>query len=73
MKKTKPSTKIGTDLRGQIDQLKLMTVPELRRWHLDRFGEEAKSNHRRFLFRLIARRLQAAVTAPLDEEVNEVI
>ena len=71
MKKTKASTKIGTDLRGQIDQLKLMTVPELRRWHLERFGEEAKSSHRRFLFRLIARRLQAAVTAPLDEEARQ--
>jgi len=71
MKKTKTMTPIGTDLRVQVDQLKLMTVPELRRWHLEHFGEEARSSHRRFLFRVIARRLQASVEPPLGEEARQ--
>lgn len=71
MKKTKTKTPIGTDLRAQIDQLKLMTVPELRRWHLEQFGEEAKSHHRRFLFRVIARRLQSLMEPPLGEEARQ--
>ncbi len=61
----------GKDLRAQIDQLRPMPVLELRRWHLETFGEEAKSYHPRFLFRLIARRLQSAVTSPLSEEARQ--
>ena len=61
----------GKDLRAQIDQLRQMTVPELRRWHLETFGEEAKSFHRQFLFRQIARRLQSASTPPLSEEARQ--
>lgn len=49
-------------LRAQIERLRQMTVPELRQWHLETFGEETKSCHRQFLFRQIARRLQSAVT-----------
>ena len=61
----------GKDLRAQIDQLKPMTVPELRRWHLETFGEAAKSCHRQFLFRQIAHRLQSSVTPPLSEEARQ--
>ena len=64
-------TAAGTDLRAQINQLKLMTVPELRRWHLERFGQESTSHHRRFLFRQIARRLQTGVNPPLSEEARQ--
>ena len=64
-------TTVGTDLRAQIDQLKLMTVPKLRRWHFERFGEAAASFHRDFLFRQIARRLQACVEPPLSEEARQ--
>lgn len=60
----------GKDLRAQIDQLRQMTVPELRRWHLETFGEEATSCHRQFLFWQIARRLQSASTPPLSEEAR---
>ncbi len=61
----------GTDLRAQINRLRQMTVPELRRWHLERFGEEATSYHRQFLFRQIARRLQACVEPPLSDEARQ--
>ncbi|MCC6392604.1 MAG: DUF2924 domain-containing protein [Bryobacterales bacterium] len=69
MKKTTATT--GTDPRAQINQLRLMSVPELRRWHLEWFGQEATSNHRRFLFRQIARRLQASIEPPLSEEARQ--
>ncbi|MBZ5586047.1 MAG: DUF2924 domain-containing protein, partial [Acidobacteriia bacterium] len=43
----------------QIEALRRMTVRELRGRYHEVFGEESRSNHKQFLFRRIAWRLQA--------------
>ena len=48
-----------TAMRKEIDELSRMTVGQLRRKYLEVFGEEYRSNHKQFLFRRIAWRIQA--------------
>jgi hypothetical protein len=50
---------VETAMRKQIDELSRMTVGQLRPKYLQVFGEESRSNHRQFLFRRIAWRIQA--------------
>jgi hypothetical protein len=50
---------VETAMRKQIDELSRMPVGQLRQKYLDVFGEESRSNHKQFLFRRIAWRVQA--------------
>lgn len=46
-------------LNVEIEGLRRMTVTQLRAKHLELFGEECRSNHKDFLFKRIAWRMQA--------------
>ena len=49
---------VETAMRKEIDELSRMTVGQLRPKYLQVFGEESRSNHKQFLFRRIAWRIQ---------------
>ena len=54
----------------EIDALSRMTVGQLRRKYLEVFGEESRSNHKQFLFRRIAWRIQALAEGGLSERAR---
>ncbi len=45
-------------MRKEIEVLSRMTVGQLRQKYMEVFGEESRSNHKEFLFRKIAWRIQ---------------
>ena len=47
-----------------------MTVGQLRQKYLEVFGEESRSNHKQFLFRRIAWRIQALAEGGLSERAR---
>jgi hypothetical protein len=55
----KTETNKSTSLREQIEALRHMTVGQLKGKYRDVFGESSRSNHKQFLFRRIAWRIQA--------------
>jgi hypothetical protein len=57
-------------MQKEIDALSRMTVSQLRQKHLEVFGEETRSNHRQFLFRRIAWRIQALAEGGLSERAR---
>ncbi len=57
-------------LREEIDALRQMTVGELRAKYCEVFGEESRSNHKQFLFRRIAWRIQALAEGGLSERAR---
>jgi hypothetical protein len=57
-------------IRTQIDELSRMTVRQLREQHKEVFGEETGSNHKQFLFRRIAWRIQAIAEGGLSERAR---
>ena len=57
-------------LRTEIEALKRMTVGQLRRKHLELFGEETRSNHKEFLFKRIAWRMQAVAEGGLSDRAR---
>jgi hypothetical protein len=57
-------------IREQIEALKKMTVRELRGRYQEVFGEESRSNHKQFLFRRIAWRIQALAEGGLSERAR---
>ena len=59
-----------TNILKEIDQLKRMTVTDLRRQYRDVFGEETRSHHKAFLYRRIAWRLQADAEGDLSERAR---
>jgi Protein of unknown function (DUF2924) len=61
---------VETTMRKQIDELSRMPVSQLRVKYLEAFGEEARSNHRQFLFRRIAWRIQALAEGGLSERAR---
>jgi len=62
---------VEIQVREQIERLKHMTVRELRERYGEVFGEESRSNHKQFLFRRIAWRLQAAAEGGLSERARQ--
>lgn len=58
------------DLIGEIEALRRMTVKELRRRHVELFGEENRAGNRQYLFRRIAWRLQALAEGDLSERAR---
>jgi hypothetical protein len=59
------------DVRQQIEELRLMTVGQLREKYRELFGEESRSNHKQFLFRRIAWRIQALAEGGLSERARQ--
>ena len=59
-----------TMIHKEIDALGRMTVGQLREKHLEVFGEKSRSNHRQFLFRRIAWRIQALAEGSLSERAR---
>src|ERR1700721_2743235 len=60
----------GTAMRNEIDELSRMTVGQLRQKYQQVFGEESRSNHKQFLFRRIAWRIQALAEGGLSERAR---
>ena len=61
---------VETAMRKEIDELSRMTVGQLRQKHLEVFGEESRSNHKQFLFRRIAWRIQALAEGGLSDRAR---
>ncbi len=57
-------------MRKEIDELSRMTVGKLREKYIQVFGEESRSNHKQFLFRRIAWRIQAVAEGGLSERAR---
>jgi Protein of unknown function (DUF2924) len=57
-------------LKLEIEDLRRMTVGQLRRKHLEVFGEETRSNHKEFLFKRIAWRMQAVAEGGLSDRAR---
>src|SRR5262245_6656839 len=66
----KTETNRSTALREEIEALRHMTVGQLKRRYRDVFGELSRSNHKQFLFRRIAWRIQANAWGGLSERVR---
>jgi hypothetical protein len=56
---------------GEIDDLPHKTVAQLRIWYLEVFAELSRSNHKQFLIRRIAWRLQALAEGDLSERARD--
>jgi hypothetical protein len=61
---------VESTMRKEIEVLSRMTVSQLRQKYLEVFGEESRSNHRQFLFRRIAWRIQALAEGGLSERAR---
>ena len=61
---------VETAMRKEIDELSRMTVGQLRQKYLEVFGEQSRSNHKQFLFRRIAWRIQALAEGGLSERAR---
>ena len=61
---------LATRISEQIEALKHMTVRQLRERYQEVFGQESRSNHKQFLFRRIAWRLQAQAEGGLSERAR---
>ena len=57
---------MNNPVRRQIEEVQRMTVRELHEKYWEVFGEESRSNHRQFLIRRIAWRLQALAEGGLS-------
>src|SRR5258708_3392256 len=55
----------------EIEQLRRATVRELRVKYLELFGQPSRSNHKQFLFRRVAWRLQALAYGELSEQARQ--
>ena len=61
----------NASIRREIDHLRHKTVAELKVRYLELFGETSRSNHKQFLVRRIAWRLQALAEGDLSERARE--
>jgi Protein of unknown function (DUF2924) len=55
----------------EIERLRTASVGELRTRYFEMFGQESRSNHKQFLFRRVAWRLQALAYGDLAEQVRQ--
>src|SRR5712692_5436975 len=55
----------------EIEKLRLATVGQLQDRYLELFGQHSRSNHKQFLFRRIAWRLQALAYGDLAEQARQ--
>jgi hypothetical protein len=61
---------VETVMRKEIDELSRMNVGQLRQKYIEVFREEPRSNHRQFLFRRIAWRVQALAEGGRSERAR---
>jgi hypothetical protein len=61
----------STAIHEQIEALRHMTVGQLKEKYREAFGETSRSNHKQFLFRRIAWRLQANAWGGLSERSRQ--
>src|SRR4051794_40880953 len=61
----------STALRTEIESLRHMTVGQLKDKYRAVFGEPSRSNHKQFLFRRIAWRIQANALGGLSERARQ--
>jgi hypothetical protein len=66
----KTETNRSTALREEIEALRHMTVGQLKEKYREVFGEASRSNHKQFLFRRIAWRIQANAWGGLSERAR---
>lgn len=66
----KTKTISETKVREQIEALRHMTVGQLKHKYREVFGEASRSNHKQFLFRRIAWRIQANAWGGLSERAK---
>src|ERR1035437_4061214 len=66
----KTETNRSTGLREEIEALRHMTGGQLKNKYHDAFGESSRSNHKQFLFRRIAWRMQANAYGGLSERAR---
>src|ERR1019366_5159550 len=59
-----------TVLRERIEDLRRMTVGQLKITYREVFGEDSRSNHKQFLFRRVAWRIQANALGGLSERAR---
>jgi hypothetical protein len=59
-----------TALREHIEGLRHMTVGQLKNRYREVFGEDSRSNHKQFLFRRVAWRIQANAEGGLSERAR---
>lgn len=60
----------STEMREGIEALRHMTVGQLKQKYSEVFGEASRSNHKQFLFRRIAWRIQANAWGGLSERAR---
>jgi len=59
-----------TEIREEIEALRNLTKAKLKEKYREVFGEETRSNHKQFLFRRIAWRIQANAWGGLSESAR---
>ena len=59
------------EIRAEIESLRHMTVGQLKDKYREVFSEESRSNHKQFLFRRIAWRIQANAWGGLSERARQ--
>ena len=57
-----------TQIREEIEGLRSLTTAQLKEKYREVFGEQSRSNHKQFLFRRIAWRIQANAWGGLRSE-----
>jgi hypothetical protein len=60
-----------TTVNNEIEALRKMTVGQLKKKYREVFGEESRSNHRQFLVRRVAWRIQANLEGGLSERARQ--
>ncbi|MCS6954499.1 MAG: DUF2924 domain-containing protein [Bryobacteraceae bacterium] len=63
--------KTETEIREEIEGLRSLTTRQLKQKYREVFGEESRSNHKQFLFRRIAWRIQANAWGGLSERARQ--
>jgi hypothetical protein len=58
-------------IREEIERLRSLTTAQLKEKYREVFGEESRSNHKQFLFRRIAWRIQANALGGLSERARQ--
>jgi hypothetical protein len=62
--------KTETQVREEIGGLRNLTTAQLKEKYREVFGEQSRSNHKQFLFRRIAWRIQANAWGGLSERAR---
>jgi len=60
-----------TEIREEIEALRSLTTLQLKERYRELFGEQSRSNHKQFLFRRIAWRIQANAWGGLSERARQ--